>query len=198
MAKKHKFVRPANPITVKVAEDINAKTHTLMGMFKDFTNEEKREYRRNDITSRLAGAVMKAYAKFKDNDRCSYETYADMFIVSEFKHYIRDYARVIEIESVTVSCDRPVNGDDDAPSHVASMVETRNTVEQAIDRMDFADIIRALRRTNRLYARVFSLRRQGYKLSDIAPMIGVADWELYDVIWPATKEAVKKIYDYGR
>ena len=52
--------------------------------------------------------------------------------------------------------------------------------------------------TNRLYARVFSLRRQGYKLSDIAPMIGVADWELYDVIWPATKDAVKKIYDYGR
>ena len=196
--KKHKFTRPANPITVKVAEDINAKTHTLMGMFKDFANEEKREYRRNDITSRLAGAVMKAHAKFKDNDRCSYETYADMFIVSEFKHYIRDYARVIEIESVTVSCDRPVNGDDDAVTHVAGMAETRNTVEQAIDRMDFADIICILRRTNRLYARVFSLRRQGYKLSDIAPMIGVADWELYDVIWPATKDAVKKIYDFGR
>ena len=29
-------------------------------------------------------------------------------------------------------------------------------------------------------------------------MIGVADWELYDVIWPATKDAVKKIYDFGR
>ena len=198
MTKKYKHTRPSNPITVKLAEDITIKTNSLLGKFKDFGNEERREYRRNDITSRLAGAVMKAYAKFKDNDRCSYETYADMFIVSEVKHYIRDYVRVIKIKSKTRSCDAPINGDDDAPSHVAAMVETRNTVELAIDRMDFADIIKILRRTNRVYARVFSLRRQGYKLSDIAPMIGVADWELYDVIWPATKDAVKKIYDFSR
>lgn len=199
MAKIHKFARPSNPFTVKVVEDITIKTNTLLGTFKDFTNEEKREYRRNDISSRLAGAVMKAHRKFKPNDRCSYETYVDMFIVSEVKHYVRDNARVIEQERVTVSCDKRVDGDDgDAPSFVAGMSNPRDYVAESIDRLDFANIITMLKRENRLYARIFSLRRKGYKLSEIAPLIGVPEWELYDILWPATKEAVKRIYDFQR
>jgi RNA polymerase sigma factor (sigma-70 family) len=199
MAKKlYKFTRPDNPFTVKVVEDITIKTNTLLGTFRDFTNEEKREYRRNDISSRLAAAVMKAHKKFKENDRCSFTSYADMFIVSEVKHYIRDNARVIEQERVTVSCDKRVDGDDgDAPSFVAGMSDPRERFENGVDRMDFAIILKVLRRQNRLYARVFSLRRKGYKLSEIAPIIGVPEWELYDIIWPATKEAVKRIYDFG-
>ena len=54
-----------------------------------------------------------------------------------------------------------------------------------------------LEKQNPLYARIFSLRREGYKLAEIHEIIGVPDWELYDILWPAVKDAVRRIYDHG-
>ena len=192
------FTRPVNPLTDKVVEDIEIKLNILMGKFKDFANGERREYRRNDIYTRLVGAVMKAHKKFRDNDRCSFDTYADIFIVSEVKHYVRDNARVIEEERVTVSCDRRVDDDDgDASSFVAGMEDPRDRFAEGILKFDFDVITEMLAKQNPVYATIFSLRREGYKLCEIHPLLGVPDWELYDILWPAVKDAVRRIYDHG-
>ena len=65
MKKKYRFTRPNNPLTDKVVEDIEIKINMILGRFKDYGNGERHDYRRNDIHTRLVGAVMKAYAKFR-------------------------------------------------------------------------------------------------------------------------------------
>ena len=198
--KKHKHTRPDTPLTQKGVKDIRIKLNTLMGMFKDFANGERREHRRNDIYTRLVGAVMKAYKKFKDNDRCSFESYADLFLASEVKHYIRDYVRILKQENVTVSCDRKIDGsdeDDDAPTFVDRFADPRDRFAESLLKFDLDEVAGLLEKQNPLYARIFSLRREGYKLSEIHEIIGVPDWELYDILWPAVKDAVRRIYDHG-
>lgn len=193
-----KFTRPEDPLTPKMVESINAKTNRLLGMFKDFANDERREYRRHDITTRLVGAVMKAHAKFQENDSCSFESFADVFVSREAKHYARDIHHVIKQERATVSGDNPVDsGDDDSPSHIDGMAHPRDYVAESLDRCDFETVAEMLARLNPLYARVFTLRYEGYKLAEIHAIIGVPDWQLYDVLWPATREAVRKIYNFG-
>ncbi len=198
VARKHKFTRPDNPLTDKVVEDIEIKINTLLGRFKDYGNGERHDHRRHDIHTRLVGAVMKAYAKFKNNDRCSFDSYADMFITSEAKHYIRDNVRIVKQERVTVSCDRKVDGsDEDAPTFVDGFADPRDRFAEGLLRFDFDVVTELLEKQNPLYARIFSLRREGYKLSEIHGIIGVPDWELYDILWPAVKDAVRRIYDHG-
>lgn len=195
MAQIHKHNRPANPFTDKVLKDIEIKTNTLLGIFKDFGNEEKREHRRNEIIGRFHEEVMKAHAKFKPNNRCSYDSYASMFLASAMKHAIRDFGRVIEIEVATVSADCRLDDDDDeAPTFAAKICDPVNRFENEITRFDFESVVEVLKRRNPLYANIFELRRDGYSLKEIAPMLNVPDWELYDILWPAVKESVKEIY----
>ena len=198
VARKHKFTRPDNPLTDKVVEDIEIKINMLLGRFKDYGNRERHDHRRHDIHTRLVGAVMKAYAKFKDNDRCSFDSYADMFITSEVKHYIRDNVRIVKQERVTVSCDRKVDGnDEDAPTFVDGFADPHDRFAEGLLKFDFDVVTELLEKQNPLYARIFSLRREGYKLAEIHEIIGVPDWELYDILWPAVKDAVRRIYDHG-
>lgn len=198
MKKEHRFTRPDNPLTNKVVKNIEIKLNTLMGKFKDFANGGRREYRRNDIYTRLVGAVMKAHRKFSPNDKCSFDTYADIFISSEVKHYVRDNARVIKEERVTVSCDRSVDdNDEDAPTFVDGFVDPRDRFAEGIVNLDFDIVTKMLEEQNPICARIFSLRREGYKLCEIHPIIGVPKWKLYDILWPATVNAVRRIYDHG-
>ena len=196
MAKRHKHTRPDNPLTDKVVEDIEIKVNTLLRKFKDFGNGEKHDHRRHDIHMRLVGAVMKAYEKFVDNDRCSFESFADRFIAFEARHYVRDNIRVVREENATVSCDRRIDAsDDESPSYVDGFADPRDRFEEGLLKFDIDIVAELLRRKNPVYATIFSLRRQGYSLAEIYPMLGIPKWELYDIMWPAVKDAVRRIYD---
>ena len=200
MARKHKHMRPDNPLTAGVLKDIKIKINVLLHRFKDYGNGERHDHRRHDIHTRLVGAVMRAYAKFKDNDRCSFESYAALFLKSEVKHYIRENVRIAKQESATVSCDRKIDGgdgDDDAPTFVDCFADPRDRFAEGLLSFDFDIISAMLEKENPLYARIFALRREGYKLAEIYPVLGVPDWELYDILWPAVKDAVRRIYDHG-
>ena len=199
MARKHKFTRPDNPFTTEVLDDIEAKVNVAMTKFRVLANEEKRQSRRHEVTSRLKAAVMKAHGKFKPNNRCSFPSYADVFIVRELGHCLRHLAYVVEQENATVSCDRKISGsDEDAPTFVAGLPDPRDHFAEGLLKFDFDIVERMLKEQNPVYARIFSLRREGYKLCEIHPIIGVPQWMLYDILWPATVNAVRRIYDHGR
>ena len=100
--KKHRFTRPDNPFTAEVMDDIEAKVNVAMAKFKVLANEEKKQSRRHEVTSRLKAAVMKAHRKFKPNNRCSFPSFADVFISRELCHCLRHLACVVEKENVTV------------------------------------------------------------------------------------------------
>ena len=198
MKKKHRFSRPDNPFTAEVMDDIEAKVNVALAKFKVLANEEKKQSRRHEVTSRLKAAVMKAHKKFKPNSRCSFPSFADVFISRELCHCLRHLACVVEQENVTVSCDRKVDGsDEDAPTFVDGFADPRDRFAEGLLRFDFDVVTELLEKQNPLYARIFSLRREGYKLSEIHGIIGVPDWELYDILWPAVKDAVRRIYDHG-
>lgn len=198
MARKHKFTRPDNPFTSEVLDDIEAKVNVAMAKFKVLANEEKRQSRRHEVSSRLKAAVMKAHGKSKPNNRCSFASYADVFIVRELGHCLRHLAYVVEQESMTMSCDRKIDGgDEDAPTFVDGFVDPRDRFAEVIVNLDFDIVTKMLEEQNPIYARIFSLRREGYKLCEIHPIIGVSEWMLYDILWPATVNAVRRIYDHG-
>ena len=101
-------------------------------------------------------------------------------------------------ENATVSCDRRIAGDeDDAPTFVAGLVDPHDRFEEGILKFDFDIITKMLKERNPLYAAIFTLRREGCKFKDIAPMLGVPEWELNDILWPAVRDAAREIYDHG-
>ncbi len=192
------YARPDDPFTAEVLDDIEAKTNVVMARFKVLANEEKRQSRRNEIIGRFKSAVMKAYGKFKPNGRCSFPSFADVFISRELGHCLRHLAYVVAKENATVSCDRRIAGDDDdAPTFVAGLVDPHDRFEEGIVRFDFDIVTEMLKERNPLYAAIFTLRREGYKFKDIAPMLGVPEWELNDILWPAVRDAAREIYDHG-
>ncbi len=196
--KKTKFTRPDNPFVKEVMDDIEAKVNVVMAKFKVLANEEKRQSRRHEIAGRLKAAVMKAHKKFKPNNRCSFPSYADVFISRELCHCLRHLAYVVEQENATVSCDRKIAGnDEDAPTFVAGLPDPRDRFAEGLLNFDFDNVTMLLEKQNPIYATIFSLRREGYSLAEIYPMLGIAKWELYDIIWPAVKNAVRQIYDHG-
>jgi len=198
MAKKHKFTRPDNPFTDKVMDDIEAKANVVMARFKVVGNEEKRQSRRNEIIGRLKAAVMKAAKKFTANDSCSFSSFAGRFIVREVSHCLRHYAYVVGKENATLSCDRKIIGnDEDAPSFVDGLPDPRDRFADGLLAFDFDIVTKLLKEQNPVYATVFALRREGYSLAEIYPMLGIPKWELYDIVWPAVKNAVRRIYDHG-
>lgn len=192
------YTRPDDPFTAEVLDDIDAKTNVVMAKFKVFANEEKRQSRRNEIIGRFKSAVMKAHKKFIPNSRCSFPSYVDKFLVGELRHCLRHLAYVVAKENATVSCDRRIAGDeDDAPTFVAGLVDPHDRFEEGILKFDFDIITKMLKERNPLYAAIFTLRREGYKFKDIAPMLGVPEWELNDILWPAVRDAAREIYDHG-
>ena len=198
MKKKHKFTRPDNPFTDKVLDDIEAKANKVMAKFKVLANEEKRQSRRHEIIGRLKTVVMKAYQKFRPNDNCSFSSFADRFLVLEVRHCLRHYAYIVAKENATVSCDRKLDGnDEEAPSFVDSFADPRDRFSEGLLTFDFDIVTKLLKKQNPVYATVFELRREGYSLAEIYPMLGIPKWELYDIVWPAVKNAVRRIYDYG-
>ena len=198
MKKQKWFTLPNNPFTDKVVADVEAKANKVMARFRVNAHEEKRQSRRNEIISRLKAAVMKAYEKFTPNDNCSFESFADRFIVREVSHCLRHYAYVVGKENATLSCDRKIVGnDEDAPSFVDGLPDPRDHFAEGLLKFDFDIVTRLLKKQNPVYATVFALRREGYSLAEIYPMLGIAKWELYDIVWPAVKNAVRRIYDHG-
>jgi hypothetical protein len=118
-----------------------------------------------------------------------------MFLASAMKHAIRDFGRVIQIEVATVSADRHIDtNDSESPTFAATFCDPVNRFENDIARFDFDAVVEILKSRNHLYANIFELRRDGYSLKEIAPILNVPEWELYDILWPAVKEAVKAIY----
>jgi DNA-directed RNA polymerase specialized sigma24 family protein len=179
-------------------DDIAAKTNVVMARFKVLANEEKRQSRRNEIIGRFKSAVMKAHGKFMPNSRCSFSTYADKFLVGELRHCLRHLAYVVAKENATVSCDRRIDGDeDDAPTFVAGLADPRDRFEEGIVKFDFDVVTEMLEKRNPLYASIFTLRRQGCKFKDIAAILGVPEWEMNDILWPAVRDAAREIYDHG-
>lgn len=198
MKKKHRFTRPDNPFTKEVMDDIEAKTNVAMAKFKVLANEEKRQSRRNEIIGRFKSAVMKAHGKFKPNSRCSFQSFADVFISRELCHCLRHFAYIVAKENATVSCDRKIDGgDEDAPTFVDGLADPRDRFAENLLKFDLDIVTRLLKKQNPVYAAVFELRREGYSLAEIIPILGIAKWELYDILWPAVKDAVRKIYDHG-
>lgn len=195
MAKQFKYTRPENPFTSKVLVNLEAKAFKLVGTFKDFFNEEKRQSRYNDIIGRFHEEVMKAHRKFQANDRCSYESFVDMFLESARKHYIREQVDVIKKEAKTTSGDKrlhPEDGDQDKKTLFMVLVENRDSIGEAIANYDFREIIARIRPKYPVCARILELRREGYDLTAIAAKLGMDYRRLYDVMWPKAK----RIYVY--
>ena len=192
------YTRPDDPFTAEVLDDIAAKTNVVMARFKVLANEEKRQSRRNEIIGRFKSAVMKAHGKFMPNSRCSFPSYADKFLVGELRHCLRHLAYVVAKENATVSCDRRIDGDeDDAPTFVAGLADPRDRFEEGIVKFDFDVVTEMLEKRNPLYASIFTLRREGCKFKDIAAILGVPEWEMNDILWPAVRDAAREIYDHG-
>lgn len=197
--KTPKNPRPATPFTPKVLENIEAKTNKLLGTFKVFKNKEKLESRRTDIVGRFKAEVMKAYAKFKPNDRCTFESYVDLYLASAAKHFVRDFSRQLGIELATLSGDTPVDGEDgDSPTYLSTMEDPAAARAGEFAAFDVAEVIEELRRRSPRYATIMELLLEGRKLSEIHKLIGVPDWELYDDLWPAAKAAFREIYEFRR
>ena len=191
---RHRYARPETPMTPGVSGNIETKIRILCRKFRDF-DEEKREDRAGEIRSRLAGAVMIAYGKFRENDTCSWESNADRAIRWEIGHIVHDFVARIKRERVTVSGDEPVPGEDDDPvSFTDCRADGRDYLEEAIDRFDMAEALEILERRHPRCASVVRLRLEGYKLSEIMKIGGFQKWELYDVVWPAAIAELKKIY----
>ena len=191
--------RPATPFTPKVLENIEAKANKLLSTFKVFKNKEKEISRRNDIVGRLKAEVMKAYAKFRPNDRCSYESYVDMYLASAGKHFVRDFVRQLGIERATLPGDAPVDGEDgESPTFLSAMEDPAATRAGQFTAFDVAEVIEELRRRSPRYATIMELHLEGRKFSEIHKILGVPDWELYDNLWPAAKAAFREIYEFHR
>lgn len=194
MANQNKFTRPSNPFTDKIVKNITIKTNSVLGKFPTLAD---RDGLCSDISSRLTSAVMKAYAKFKDNDKCSYESFVNRCLDFEVKHCIRDYGRRIH-EMGLMATNVYRNDEDGEHSFLEDVEDPHNFLEESIDRLDFADIISILQRKNSIYARIFTLRHEGFSLSEIATMQGIDGWELYDILWPAICAEVKNIYNFQK
>ena len=187
-------VRPENPFTPKVMECIRVNTEKILKRFNDFANTEKRENRRGEITSRLNGAVMKAHEKFSPDRGCSFDTFADLFIVREASHYVRDAGRALKKERATVSGDARIDDtDDDSPSYLDGLASNRDHVAEMRAKMDYMTLLAVLRQKNPVYVKVIRLVRDGYKFSEIHRLTGIEEWRIYDVIWPAIKTIARQI-----
>lgn len=195
MEKQYKYIRPETPITPEVSENIATKIRVLCKKFKDF-DEEKRESRASEIHSRLVGAVMIAYGKFKDNDKCSWATTADRAIKWEKSHIVYDFVKRINEENVTVSGDAPVKADDDeAATFHSCREETRDYLGMAIARFDVNEVIDIISRRNPLHATILRLRCDGHSLAEIREILDLPKWELYDIHWPAAAAAMRRFFE---
>lgn len=194
-----KHVRPENPFTPKVMQCIRVNVNRILKKFDDFANEEKRENRRGEITSRLNGAVMKAHQKFDPGRGFEFETFAERFIVREASHYVRDTGRALKKERVTVSGDVRINDDDDeSPSYLDGIASQRDHAAEMRAKMDYAMLIAELKRRNPVYVEVIELVRDGYKFSEIHRLTGIEEWRLYENIWPSIKAIAREMLGVER
>ncbi len=189
-----KHVRPDNPFTPRVMQCIRVNVNRIIKKFDDFANEEKRENRRGEITSRLNGAVMKAHQKFDPDRGFEFETFAERFIVREASHYVRDTGRALKKERVTFSGDVRVNEDDEeSPSYIEGFASRRDHAAEMRAKTDYAMLLAELKRRNPVYVEVIGLVRDGYKFSEIHRKTGIEEWRLYDSIWPAIKAIAREM-----
>jgi len=198
MKTTRKYTKPSTPLTEKVWTNINAKTNSLLRVFRDFGNKELHVWRRNDATGRLAGAAAQAYAKFCDNDTCSFDGFANIFILSEYRHCIRDYWREIARSRATVSCDVQIFDDGEVVTFKDKIADARDRNGDDVLRHDIDEALAKIRRTDRRLADALGLYRDGYKLNEIASRLSVGEREFYDVIWPDAKSALRRILEFRR
>src|SRR5574344_123042 len=200
MTTTRKFTKPSTPLTEAIWKKINAKTYSLVKTFKDFANEDKRKRRIDDLNGRFAGAVMKAYAKFIDNDTCSFESYAEIFLDSELKHCIRDYAREIERERQTLSLDVKISdeGEGETVTFADVLPDSRDMLSESLDRSDINEAIVIVRMRDRRWAKALELFLLGYKLNEIAEELRITEREFYRVVWPAAKAAMRNVLEFRR
>ena len=196
--KEYKHTRPSHPFPEAVLVNIDARANILLGTFKDFTNDERRESRRNEIVGRFHEEVMKAHRKFRDNDRCSYESYVNMFLESAMKHYVRHEASVLEKERVTVSADIKLDPSDrDSPTFASSIPDSDESLIGAIADFDYREIVAMMRTHYPVCARILELHREGYRLSEIRPLVGISEDRLYDVMWPKAKRIFVRLHNFS-
>lgn len=187
--------KPETAFTEKVITKVDAKTHLLLRRFSRLCPAEDTESRKTTIRGYLLKAVMDAYSKYDPSRGSAYESYVELHLSSAAKHYIRDYSLVLAKERMTESLDALIDADNDrSRDFLSSLAERRDALQERLDRWDMDEVTERLRQMNPLFARVFALRRDDYSLSEIAEMLGVPGWEMYEVVWPAVKKAVRRIY----
>lgn len=187
--------KPETAFTEKVITKVDAKTHLLLRRFSRLCPAEDTESRKTTIRGYLLKAVMDAYSKYDPSRGSAYESYVELHLSSAAKHYIRDYSLVLAKERMTESLDALIDADNDrSRDFLSSLAERRDALQERLDRWDMDEVTERLRQENPLFARVFALRRDDYSLSEIAEMLGVPGWEMYEVVWPAVKKAARRIY----
>lgn len=187
--------KPETAFTEKVITKVDAKTHLLLRRFSRLCPAEDTESRKTTIRGYLLKAVMDAYSKYDPSRGSAYESYVELHLSSAAKHYIRDYSLVLAKERMTESLDALIDADNDrSRDFLSSLAERRDALLERLDRWDMDEVTERLRQENPLFARVFALRRDDYSLSEIAEMLGVPGWEMYEVVWPAVKKAARRIY----
>ena len=138
---------------------------------------------------------MDAYSKYDPSRGSAYESYVELHLSSAAKHYVRDDSIVLAKERMTESLDALIDADNDrSRDFLSSLAERRDALQERLDRWDMDEVTERLRQENPLFARVFALRRDDHSLSEIAEMLGVPGWEMYEVVWPAVKKAARRIY----
>lgn len=200
MAKiQYKFARPATPFTDKVLDEITAKTNLLLRKFRDFDNPERQESDKHEIMGRFHEEVMKAYGKFKDNDKCSYESYASIFLNTAVKHYIRDRVRLLKIEKATVSGDTPIDSsDEESPTRLSTYADpTERILDELLD-FDYREIVALMRDKYPICARILELRRDGYQLNEMDTILGIPQKRLYNVLWPKAKQLFIYVLNFSK
>ena len=187
--------KPETAFTEKVITKVDAKTHLLLRRFSRICPAEDTESRKTTIRGYLLKAVMDAYSKYDPSRGSAYESYVELHLSSAAKHYVRDYSIVLAKERMTESLDALIDADNDrSRDFLSSLAERRDALQERLDRWDMDEVTERLRQENPLFARVFALRRDDHSLSEIAEMLGVPCWEMYEVVWPAVKKAARRIY----
>lgn len=200
MTQQYKHNKPANPFTVEVVQNMNAKIGQLLKKFKDFNPSTglvdfaKREIREADIRSLFAEEIVLAHKKFVANDRCSYASFVNICLESAAKHYIRDAVKEIDRSKKTVYGDIPQFGDEEAGSYFDNTPDANDYLMKALDRFDFIEIYEILRLKDKALATIFKLTYLGYSLADIVTMYNIPRWKINDKLWPRTLAAVREIY----